>query len=223
MTQRRNSRELIELKNFGSNPGTLACWLYLPSILAPKTPLVVVLHGCTQNAATYDHGSGWSKLAEEKGFAVLFPEQQRANNANLCFNWFEPDDIRRDAGEALSIRQMIRHVVESHGMDPGKIFVTGLSAGGAMANVMPVTYPELFAGGAIIGGLPYGSKAQPTAIARSLSLSYGGDRFARGRRHCQGFKARFCQHIALNERHAELFERRQFISSFDPFAQRDNC
>lgn len=157
MTQRRNSRELIELKNFGSNPGMLKCWLYLPTILAPKTPLVVVLHGCTQNAATYDHGSGWSKLAEEKGFAVLFPEQQRANNANLCFNWFEPDDIRRDAGEALSIRQMIAHVVESHGMDTGKIFVTGLSAGGAMANVMLATYPELFAGGAIIGGLPYGT------------------------------------------------------------------
>lgn len=155
MTQRRNSRELIELKNFGSNPGMLKCWLYLPTILAPKTPLVVVLHGCTQNAATYDHGSGWSKLAEEKGFAVLFPEQQRANNANLCFKWFEPDDIRRDAGEALSIRQMIGHVVESHGMDPGKIFVTGLSAGGAMANVMLATYSELFAGGAIIGGLPY--------------------------------------------------------------------
>ena len=152
-----NSRQLIELKNFGSNPGTLKCWLYLPTILAPKTPLVVVLHGCTQNAATYDHGTGWSKLAEEKGFAVLFPEQQRANNANLCFNWFEPGDIRRDAGEALSIQEMIGHVIEAHGIDPGRIFITGLSAGGAMANVMLATYPEVFAAGAIVGGLPYGT------------------------------------------------------------------
>lgn len=157
MTRHTNSRQLIELNTFGSNPGMLKCWLYLPTILAPKTPLVVVLHGCTQDAATYDHGSGWSKLAEEKGFAVLLPEQQRANNANLCFNWFEPGDIRRDAGEALSIREMIGHVIGAHGMDPAEIFITGLSAGGAMAHVMLATYPELFAGGAIIGGLPYGT------------------------------------------------------------------
>lgn len=132
MPQHVNTRQLIELRNFGSNPGLLKCWLYLPTILAPTMPLVVVLHGCTQSAVTYDLGSGWSKLAEEKGFAVLFPEQQRANNANLCFNWFEPGDIRRDAGEALSIREMIGHI-------------------------MLATYPELFSAGAIIGGLPYGT------------------------------------------------------------------
>lgn len=87
--------------------------------------------------------------------AALFPEQQRANNANLCFNWLEPSDIRRDAGEALSTRKMIGHVVESHGMDSVKIFIIGLPAGGAMANIMLATYPELFAAGAIIGVLPY--------------------------------------------------------------------
>ncbi|RYG28589.1 MAG: hypothetical protein EON93_18310, partial [Burkholderiales bacterium] len=85
----------------------------MASILAPKAALVVVLHGCTQTAAAYDLGSGWSQLAEEKGFAVLFPEQQRSNNANLCFNWFEPGDIRRDNGEAASVKQMIDHVVQS--------------------------------------------------------------------------------------------------------------
>ncbi len=156
MTRDPDSHQLIELKNFGSNPGMLKCWLNLPTILAPKAPLVVVLHGCTQNAAAYDHGSGWSKLAEKKGFAVLFPEQQRTNNANLCFNWFEPGDTLRDQGEALSMREMIGHVVESQGIDTGRVFITGLSAGGAMANVMLATYPELFASGAIIGGLPYG-------------------------------------------------------------------
>ena len=156
MLKNQNKRALVELTSFGSNPGALKCWLYLPSILAPKTPLVVVLHGCTQDAAGFDRGSGWTQLAEETGFAVLFPEQQRANNANLCFNWFEPGDTRRDAGEARSIREMIGHAMEAHGLDRGKVFITGLSAGGAMANVMLATYPELFAGGAIIGGLPYG-------------------------------------------------------------------
>lgn len=156
MSQTKTPRALAEVSRFGSNPGSLKCWLYLPTILAPKAPLVVVLHGCTQTAAGYDHGSGWTRLAEEKGFVVLLPEQQRANNANLCFNWFEPDDIRRDAGEALSIREMIEQVVLSHGTDPTRIFITGLSAGGAMANVMLATYPEVFAGGAMIGGLPYG-------------------------------------------------------------------
>ena len=152
----RNSRRLIELASFGSNPGALKSWLYIPSIMTPQTPLVVALHGCTQTAAGYDHGTGWSQLAETKGFAVLFPEQQRPNNANLCFNWFEPGDTHRGAGEALSVAQMIEHVVESHGMDKRRIFITGLSAGGAMANVMLATYPELFGGGAIIGGIPYG-------------------------------------------------------------------
>jgi poly(hydroxyalkanoate) depolymerase family esterase len=154
MAQGRNLRELIEVTNFGTNPGSLRCWLYLPSILAPKASLVVVLHGCTQNAEGFDHGSGWTQLAEDKGFAVLFPEQRRENNANLCFNWFEPADTHRGSGEALSIREMVSHTVLSHGLN--KTFITGLSAGGAMANVMLATYPEVFAGGAIIGGLPFG-------------------------------------------------------------------
>lgn len=156
MPRHQIPRPLLEVTRFGSNPGSLKCWLYLPTILPPKAPLVVVLHGCTQNAAGFDRGSGWTQLAEEKGFVVLFPEQQRANNANLCFSWFEPRDISRDAGEAKSIREMIGHVTLLHGGDPTKVFITGLSAGGAMANVMLATYPELFAAGAIIGGLPYG-------------------------------------------------------------------
>ena len=130
---------------------------YLPENLPEGAPLVVVLHGCTQSAAGYDRGSGWSQLADQAGFALLFAEQQRANNPNLCFNWFLPTDTKRNFGEALSIRQMIETLVLAHGLDRKRIFVTGLSAGGAMASVMLATYPEVFAGGAIIAGLPYGS------------------------------------------------------------------
>jgi poly(hydroxyalkanoate) depolymerase family esterase len=114
------------------------------------------MHGCTQTAAGYDMGAGWSEMADRHGFALLFPEQQRQNNPNLCFNWFSPQDNRRGSGEALSIRQMIAAVAGAHPIDPARIFVTGLSAGGAMASVMLATYPEVFAGGAIIAGLPYG-------------------------------------------------------------------
>ena len=147
-------RPLIE---FGTNPGQLRGFVHVPETLPARPALVVVLHGCTQTAAAYDAGSGWSRLADRHGFIVLFPEQQRANNPNLCFNWFAPADTRRDGGEAASIRQMVAKVAEDHDVDPARIFVTGLSAGGAMTSALLATYPDVFAGGAIIAGLPHGS------------------------------------------------------------------
>ncbi len=130
---------------------------YVPDGVGPSPPLVVALHGCTQTADSYDQGTGWSDLADRLGFILVFPEQQPANNPKNCFSWFLPGDTARDSGEALSIRQMIAKAVEKFGVDRSRIFVTGLSAGGAMASVMLATYPEIFAGGAIIAGLPYGS------------------------------------------------------------------
>ena len=146
---------LTPLSDFGPNPGGLSGFVYIPHTLGAKAALVVVLHGCTQNAGGYDVGAGWSDMADRYGFAVLFPEQQRQNNPNLCFNWFAPGDNRRGAGEAYSIRQMVAAVTARHGLDPARVFVTGLSAGGAMTAVMLAAYPEVFAGGAIIAGLPY--------------------------------------------------------------------
>jgi poly(hydroxyalkanoate) depolymerase family esterase len=116
-----------------------------------------VLHGCTQTAQGYDNGSGWSELAEAHDFAVLFPEQRRSNNANLCFNWFEPADTRRGGGEASTIAQMIDTMIARHGVDGQRVYITGLSAGGAMTSAMLAAYPEKFAGGAILAGLPHGA------------------------------------------------------------------
>ena len=147
---------LSDLNAFGANPGNLAGRFYVPEGLEAGAPLVVVLHGCTQNAAVYDQGSGWSRLADRHGFALLFPEQQRANNAMLCFNWFESADVRRGGGEAASIAAMVAKMREDHGIDPERVHVTGLSAGGAMAAAMLAAYPELFAAGAIIAGVAYG-------------------------------------------------------------------
>lgn len=156
---------------FGSNPGNLRMFTYLPPQHAANPPLVVVLHGCTQTAAGYDYGAGWSTLADRYGFALLLPEQQRSNNPNGCFNWFLPDDSRRGRGEALSIRQMIETFVMDKKIDRDRVFITGLSAGGAMTSVMLACYPEVFAGGAIIAGLPYGAASNVQQAFESMFQS----------------------------------------------------
>ena len=147
---------LVEISGFGTNPGALKMFAYVPEHLPRAPALVVVLHGCGQTAAGYDFGTGWSTLAKRYGFVLLMPEQQASNNANTCFNWFNPGDVARGRGEAASIRQMIARMVAQHKIDTRRIYVTGLSAGGAMTSVMLATYPEVFAGGAIIAGLPFG-------------------------------------------------------------------
>lgn len=164
---RPSPSRLVEMTGIGDNPGQLGGYSYVPPGLPAGAALVVVLHGCTQTAVGYDHGSGWSRLAERHGFALLFPEQRRTNNANLCFNWFVPEHVRRGSGEAASIAAMIEAVTTEHGLDRGQVFVTGLSAGGAMASTMLATYPDVFAGGAIIAGLPYGvASTVPEAFDR---------------------------------------------------------
>src|SRR5471032_986879 len=130
---------------FAPNPGNLRMFRYLPGAsaragatnqeaLKAGAPLVVVLHGCGQTASGYDLGAGWCQLADQLGFAVLAPEQKAVNNPNTCFNWFNPEDITRGQGEAASIAAMIQTLIETHRLDGGRVFITGLSAGGAMAS-----------------------------------------------------------------------------------------
>jgi poly(hydroxyalkanoate) depolymerase family esterase len=149
----------------------------------------VALHGCTQTADAFDYGTGWSTLADRLGFVVIFPEQQPSNNPQNCLSWFLPGDTGRECGEALSIRQMVERAVVDFGADRRRVFVTGLSAGGAMASVMLATYPEVFAGGAIIAGLPYGcaSTVQEAFEAmfqeRATSARALGDRVRAATKH----------------------------------------
>lgn len=149
------TNSLIEVSAFGSNPGNLKMFQYLPAALGASRPLVVALHGCKQQASAYDDEPGWIKFADLHRFALLLPQQQQANNSSNCFNWFLSGHNERDKGEALSIRQMIAKIKTDANIDPQKVFITGLSAGGGMTAVMLATYPELFAGGAIIAGIPY--------------------------------------------------------------------
>ena len=168
---RFGSSRLKETAAFGANPGALRMLTYAPPRPTVSPGLVVVLHGCTQSAEGFAGGAGWLDLADRYGFLVLAPEQTRANNPNLCFNWFNPDDTARGSGEAASIRQMIARIVRDHGVDPARVFVTGLSAGGGMANVMLATYPEVFAAGAIFAGLPY---AAASGVGQAFGVMMGG-------------------------------------------------
>ncbi|MFC5804098.1 alpha/beta hydrolase family esterase [Streptomyces formicae] len=146
---------LTEVTGFGSNPGNLQMFRYVPDGLPAGRPLVVALHGCTQSAAAYDGETGWTRWADAWGFALVLPQQKAANNANSCFNWFQSGDFSRGQGEALSIRQMTDRMAADHGIDTSRVHVTGLSAGGAMSSVMAAAYPDVFAGAAVVAGLPF--------------------------------------------------------------------
>jgi poly(hydroxyalkanoate) depolymerase family esterase len=155
-----------EVTGFGSNPGNLRMFKYVPSGLPANAPLVVALHGCSQTAANYDAETGWQLFADRFRFALLLPQQQSANNSSGCFNWFVPGDISRGQGEALSIKQMVDRMVADHGLAASRTYATGLSAGGAMTSALLAAYPDVFAGGAILAGLPY-------RCATSQSAAFG--------------------------------------------------
>ncbi len=166
---------LTQVSSFGSNPGALRMYAYVPDNLPTGRPLVVALHGCTQSAATYYAGSGWPKYADLYRAAVVFPEQSSANNSLSCFNWFNAGDIARGQGEALSVKQMVDHAIRTYGSDPRRVYVTGLSAGGAMTAVMLAAYPDVFAGGAVIAGLPYNCGTVCQSQAQNKTPAQWGD------------------------------------------------
>ena len=150
-----SQNNLVEITNFGANKGNLEMYVYKPINNDMEVPLVVVLHGCAQTATEMAEQSGWNSLADFHNFMVLYPQQKVENNLNKCFNWYENQDISKNDGESDTIREMIQYAIQNYDIDPSKIFVTGLSAGGAMTNVLLANYPDLFDSGAILSGIPF--------------------------------------------------------------------
>ncbi|WP_328717913.1 PHB depolymerase family esterase [Ensifer adhaerens] len=169
LRQRRVPRPgLVPVKEFGSNPGRLRMKLFVPRRLAAKPALVVVLHGCRQTPESLDAASGFSRLAAQRGFLLLYPQQRQENNTQRCFNWFRPSAIARDRGEIMSIRQMIDHTCRCHGADRSRVYLAGLSAGGAMTQALLAIYPQFFAGVAIFAGMAYGSARDAVSAVRQM-------------------------------------------------------
>lgn len=160
---------LTGVSSFGTNPGNLNMYFYAPSGILPGAPLVVVLHGCTQNAAQASAQTGWNKLADANKFYVVYPEQKAINNVNNCFNWFLGGDQNKNQGENLSIKQMVDYMKLTYTIDTSKVFITGLSAGAAMTEIACATYPEVYAAGAVMAGGPY--KSATTAFEASNAMN----------------------------------------------------
>ena len=145
------------LSDFGSNPGQLAAYTYLPDKPVANRPLVIVMHGCGQDATSFAQLTGWNKLADARGFALLYPEQIVANNTQKCFNWFQAEDIRSSGGEVESIWQMAATMITRYGLDSTRVYATGFSAGGAMTTALLSAYPGRFTAGASVAGIAAGA------------------------------------------------------------------
>jgi poly(hydroxyalkanoate) depolymerase family esterase len=172
---------------FSNRAGTRSYKLYVPAQPADSPrPMIVMLHGCTQSAGDFARGTQMNRLAEEKGFVVLYPEQAAHANASRCWNWFQPEDQRRDRGEPSIIAGMVTELAKAHGVDHRRVFVAGLSAGAAMAVILGETYPDIFAAVGAHSGLPFASAHDiPSALA-----AMKGGRGKAGTQHLIGANAR---------------------------------
>ncbi|WP_104202516.1 alpha/beta hydrolase family esterase [Billgrantia saliphila] len=175
--QARGANEAAEpgaftVGRFTDYAGTRDYKLYLPSgYHGQALPLVVMLHGCTQNPDDFAAGTNMNRLAEEQLFCVLYPAQPMSANSSKCWNWFKAEDQQRQRGEPAIIAGMTRHVIDTYELDANRVYVAGLSAGGAMATTLAMTYPDLYAAVGVHSGLPHGvAQSLPDA----LGLMKGG-------------------------------------------------
>jgi poly(hydroxyalkanoate) depolymerase family esterase len=162
---RAQSAALVQVTDFGSNPGGLRMWKYVPANMPQNAPLVLALHACSQQAADYVK-AGWNPLADKYKFYVLYPEQTTTNNALTCFNWAgnntnpitgqnDPANLTRGMGENQSIKQMVDKMKADYSVDGKRVFISGLSGGAAQTALMLATWPDVFAAGATFAGIPY--------------------------------------------------------------------
>lgn len=157
-------------------------WVHSPAGTPPDVPMPVVcmLHGCTQDAATFAIATRMNAVADRHGFVVVYPEQERGDNPQTCWNWFRRDHQARRGGEPAWIAAIVAELMGTRSIDARRVFVAGLSAGGAMAAILGATHPDLFAAVGVHSGLAYGSAASVPGAFSAMARG-GGDGAERGR------------------------------------------
>jgi poly(hydroxyalkanoate) depolymerase family esterase len=159
---------------FTNSAGSRNYWLYVPSSYdgSKSVPLVVMLHGCTQDANDSARGTRLNDRAEADGFIAVYPEQPASANPLKCWNWFDAQHQARDTGEPAIIAGMTRQVIVDHRIDAKRVFLGGISAGAAMANLVAINHPELFAALALHSGIEF--KAATSVLVARKAMNEGG-------------------------------------------------